>query len=80
MKLTNVISSILVVIGAINWGLWGFFQFDLVAAILGGNATAASRIVYSIVGVAGLYKAFQLGNDLQRRNVTDFRDQTRRVA
>lgn len=45
----------LILVGAINWGLWGFFQFDLVAAIFGGQSSTASRVVYSIVGLAGLY-------------------------
>ncbi|MFS0824514.1 DUF378 domain-containing protein [Bacillus sp. 1P02SD] len=45
----------LVIIGAINWGLIGFFQFDLVAAIFGGQDSILSRIVYSLVGLSGLY-------------------------
>lgn len=45
----------LVIIGAINWGLIGFFQFDLIAAIFGGQGAAISRIIYGIVGIAGLY-------------------------
>ncbi|WP_270179831.1 DUF378 domain-containing protein [Alkalihalobacillus sp. CinArs1] len=45
----------LVIIGAINWGLIGFFQFDLVAAIFGGQNTALARIVYGLVGLSGLY-------------------------
>lgn len=46
---------ILVIIGAINWGLIGLFQFDLVATLFGGNYTIVSRIVYTIVGLAGIY-------------------------
>lgn len=45
----------LVIIGAINWGLVGFFQFDLVAAIFGGADSWISRIIYALVGIAGLY-------------------------
>ncbi|WP_050616209.1 DUF378 domain-containing protein [Bacillus testis] len=45
---------VLTIIGAINWGLIGFFQFDLVAAIFGGQGSAFSRIIYGIVGIAGL--------------------------
>ncbi|MBN8433767.1 DUF378 domain-containing protein [Priestia flexa] len=45
---------VLTIIGAINWGLIGFFQFDLVAAIFGGQSAALSRIVYGLVGIAGL--------------------------
>lgn len=44
----------LVIIGAINWGLIGFFNFDLVAAIFGGQGTLLARIVYSLVGLSGL--------------------------
>jgi len=45
----------LVIIGALNWGLIGFFRFDLVAAIFGGQLTAISRIVYALVGLAGIW-------------------------
>ncbi|KOO48522.1 DUF378 domain-containing protein [Priestia koreensis] len=45
---------VLTIIGAINWGLIGFFQFDLVAAIFGGQSAALSRIIYGLVGIAGL--------------------------
>ncbi|WP_052129920.1 DUF378 domain-containing protein [Ureibacillus sinduriensis] len=48
------IALVLVIIGAINWGLIGLFQFDLVAALFGGQDSALSRIVYSLVGLAGL--------------------------
>ena len=44
----------LVIIGAINWGLIGFFQFDLVAFIF-GNMSWLSRIIYALVGLSGLY-------------------------
>jgi uncharacterized membrane protein YuzA (DUF378 family) len=54
-KCTATIAMILVVIGALNWGLWGFFQFDVVAWLLGGNTTMMSRVVYAIIGLAGLY-------------------------
>jgi uncharacterized protein len=45
----------LIIIGGINWGLIGFFQFDLVAAIFGGQSSALARIVYGIVGLSALY-------------------------
>ena len=51
----NVVAIILVIIGAINWGLIGFFQFDLVAAIFGGQGAVVSRIIYALVGLAGLW-------------------------
>ena len=42
------------IIGAINWGLIGFFKFDLVAFLF-GNLTVLSRIIYAVVGICGLY-------------------------
>lgn len=45
----------LVIIGAINWGLIGFFQFDLVSSLFGGAGSWISRIIFAIVGIAGLY-------------------------
>ena len=44
----------IVIIGAVNWGLMGFFRFDLVAFIF-GNMSWISRIVYALVGICGLY-------------------------
>lgn len=49
------ISLILVIIGALNWLLVGLFQFDLVAWICGGQTAIFARILYSLVGVAGLW-------------------------
>lgn len=54
-KPVDVIALTLIIIGAINWGLIGFFRFDLVAAIFGGMDTLGSRIVYALVGLAALY-------------------------
>ena len=48
-------SLILTIIGAINWLLVGLFQFDLVAYICGGQDAVISRVIYTIVGVAGLW-------------------------
>ena len=47
------IVALLVIIGALNWGLIGLFQFDLVARLL-GPMSGPSRVVYSLVGLAGL--------------------------
>lgn len=54
MKILDYAALALVIIGAINWGLIGFFRIDLVA-LLFGEMSMLSRIVYSIVGLAGLY-------------------------
>ena len=53
MKIIDKIALILIIIGAINWGLIGLFGFDLVAAIF-GDMTIASRVIYTIVGITGL--------------------------
>lgn len=44
----------LVIIGAINWGLIGFFRYDLVSSIFGGETTAISRVIFGLVGLSGL--------------------------
>lgn len=54
MKVVNVIALILIIIGAVNWGLIGAFNFNLVAMLFGVN-TVLSRIVYGLVGIAGLW-------------------------
>lgn len=51
----DTISLILAIIGAINWGLVGIFQFDLVAWIFGGQTAILSRVIYTLVGLAGLW-------------------------
>ncbi|MBE5935949.1 MAG: DUF378 domain-containing protein [Lachnospiraceae bacterium] len=54
MKTLDYIVLILVIVGTLNWGLIGLLNFDLVR-VLFGDMTLLSRIVYSIIGVAGLY-------------------------
>lgn len=49
------ISLVLVIIGALNWLLVGLFQFDAVAWLFGGQTATVSRIIYAIVGLAGLW-------------------------
>ena len=49
------LALILVIIGALNWGSVGIFRFDFVAFILGGGTTVASRIIYTLVGLAGVW-------------------------
>jgi uncharacterized protein len=60
MKQIDVITGVLVIVGALNWGLVAVARFDLVAALFGmqfGEVSAASAFVYGLVGVAGLYRA-----------------------
>lgn len=56
MRTIHVLALILVLVGALNWGLVGIAQFDLVAALF-GPASVLSRIVYSLVGVAAVVLA-----------------------
>ena len=49
------IALILTIIGGLNWGLIGIFQFDLVAWIFGGQGAILSRIVYTLVALAGIW-------------------------
>ena len=53
-------SLLLVIVGAINWGLVGLFQFDLIAFLFGGQAAMISRVLYTIVGAAGLWSISML--------------------
>jgi len=55
MNAIDWIVVILVVVGALNWGLVGLFEFDLVATLFGAMSTV-SRVVYTLVGLAGVYK------------------------
>ena len=51
----DTFALILSIIGSINWGLVGIFKFDLVAWIFGGQTSGVSRIIYTIVGLAGIW-------------------------
>ncbi len=55
MKTLDIVVTVLLLIGAINWGLIGFFNFNLVSAIF-GEAGAVSRVIYSFVGLSALYE------------------------
>ena len=60
MKQIDVVAAVLVVVGALNWGLVAVARFDLVAALFGlsfGEVSALTAVVYGLVGVAGLYQA-----------------------
>ena len=54
MKIIDKIALVLIIIGAINWGLIGFFEFDLVKTLF-GDMTVLSRIIYGLVGISGLW-------------------------
>jgi uncharacterized membrane protein YuzA (DUF378 family) len=69
MKLFDIIAAVLLVVGGLNWGLWGAFEFDLVAAIMGGNTALLAKMVYSLVGLAAIYQAASLKAIQRRWNV-----------
>jgi uncharacterized membrane protein YuzA (DUF378 family) len=69
----DTLALILMLSGALNWGLVGFFQVDLVAAIFGGAGDVVSRIIYALVGLAGLWGISFL---VRRNAVTRHRDNT----
>jgi uncharacterized protein len=60
MKYLNLITLILVIVGGINWGLVGFAQFDLVAALFGGQSAGLARLVYILVGLSALWQLVPL--------------------
>jgi uncharacterized membrane protein YuzA (DUF378 family) len=65
----DLLALLLVIVGAVNWGLVGLFEFDLVAALVGeefGTVNVASRIVYVLVALAGLYLASRLPSVARR--------------
>ena len=61
---------ILMIIGAINWGLIGLFEFNLVDAIF-GDMSLISRIIYILVGIAGLYGLTFIGRETEERRVKE---------
>jgi len=65
MKALDMITLILVIIGGLNWGLVGLFQFDLVATIFGGSSGTITRIIYVLVGLSALYQIMPLVRNMQ---------------
>lgn len=69
LNVMDYIAHILVIVGAINWGLVGFFNYDLVGALFGGAASIISRCVFALVGLAGLYVISFFFRNNQRQTV-----------
>ena len=70
MKTANIATRILVIVGALNWGLVAIAEFDLVAALFGmefGETNAITRIVYGLVGISAIYQIAQLFGTETRR-------------
>jgi uncharacterized membrane protein YuzA (DUF378 family) len=59
MKVLDIVVTILLLIGALNWGLVGFFGFNLVGTLF-GEATALTRVIYAVVGLSGLYELYNV--------------------
>ena len=74
MRKVDIVALVLVIVGALNWGLVALAEFDLVAEIFGlgfGETNAVTRIVYALVGISGLYlatRAAALVRDDDRRH------------
>lgn len=64
MRTLQKICLLLTIIGAIVWGLIGIFDFNLVAAIF-GNGSTLSRVIYTLVGIAGLINIYLLFDDIR---------------
>jgi uncharacterized protein len=60
MRALNIITLILVIVGGLNWGLVGLIQLDIVAEILGGQTSAAARLVYILVGLSAVWQLIPL--------------------
>jgi uncharacterized membrane protein YuzA (DUF378 family) len=70
----------LVIIGAVNWGLVGFFRFDFISAIFGGSTSWVSRIIYALIGLAGIYSLSLFGKMGQDRDYSSSHDHFRETA
>ncbi len=57
MKVLDIIVTVLLVIGALNWGVVGIFGYNVLGTLF-GEATALTRVIYTVVGIAGIYEAF----------------------
>lgn len=60
MKILTSIASILIILGAINWGLVGLFNLDLIETLFKSRDSLIARIIYSLIGLAGLYTILYL--------------------
>lgn len=60
MRIINALALTITIIGAINWGLIGFFDFNLVSGLF-GHASAFTRVIYALVGLSGIYMITMYG-------------------
>ena len=55
MRIANIVAYVLVIVGAINWGLFGLFDLNLVSTVFSGARTAGSVIVYTLIAISALW-------------------------
>jgi len=67
MQTLQKVALVLTIVGALNWGLVGLFEFDLVASLFGGADQVVSRVIYTVIGLAGIINIGLLFNDLDDR-------------
>ena len=68
MNVLKILSLVLLIVGGLNWGLWGALEFDLVAAIFGGNTAPLAKVIYVVVGLAAVYQLATLKSMPSRVN------------
>ena len=69
MDIVKRIAWILVIIGALNWGLIGFFQFDVIAFLFSGQDSIISRIIFALVGISGIITTVCMIEDYREKNI-----------
>lgn len=81
MKALNIITLVLVIVGALNWGLFGLTQIDLVATLFGGPFSMGARVIYVLVGLSGVWQLIPLfgAASSDRVNPQDARSHDNRV-
>lgn len=75
MKAFDIVTLVLLLIGGLNWGLVGFFNFDLVATLF-GEGTVLSRIIYCLVGLSALYEIVAMRVIQRRWHIGEYRTPT----
>lgn len=70
MKTLNLVTLVLLIVGGLNWALVGAFQFDLVAALFGGQDALLARVVYIVVGLSALWQVGALMRPASRAALT----------
>jgi uncharacterized membrane protein YuzA (DUF378 family) len=71
MTSVDRLALVLVIVGALNWLLVGLFQYDLVASLFGGQDALLSRLVYTLVGIAGIWCISLLFRDREKAGTND---------